>query len=172
MKAWLRAGRHDSIGEGLKAFRSVGLTPVLLGGEEADLVAAELAKAEVPVVLEPTLVRRAEGKELLVAAALRREGVRVAFASQGPGYSDRLPLLAAAAVRRGLSASDALRALTLDAAGVTEAPSGLGRLESGDRADCVVWSGDPFEPASRVLAVVVRGRLVHEWGDNLSGLGQ
>lgn len=172
VKAWLRAGRHDSIREGLGAFRSVGLKPVLLGGEEADVVAEELAEAEVPVVLQPTLARRADGEERLVAAALRRAGVSVAFGSQGLGNSDRLPLLAAAAVRGGLSASDALRALTLDAAAITEAPDGLGRLAAGDRADCVVWSGDPFEPASRVLAVVVRGRLVHEWGDDLSGLGQ
>ena len=80
----------------------------------------------------------------------------MAFGSQGLGNSDRLPLLAADAVRLGLSPSDALRALTLDAATVTGAPGGLGRLAVGDRADCVVYSGDPMEPASRVLAVVVR----------------
>jgi imidazolonepropionase-like amidohydrolase len=171
-KAIVRAGRHDSILDALKTFKGAGLTPVLLGGEEADLVAGELAKAKVSVILRPNLTRMHEGESVLVSAALRRAGVSVAFGSQGLGATDRLPLLAADAVRLGLSPSDALRALTVDAAAATGAAGGLGRLAVGDRADCVVYSGDPLEPASRVLAVVVRGRLVHQWGDDLSGLGQ
>jgi len=171
-KAIVRAGRHDSIRDALKAFGGVGVTPVLLGGEEADLVAGELAKAKVAVILRPNLTRVHEGETVLIAAALRQAGVRVAFGSQELGAADRLPLLAADAVRLGLSPSDALRALTLDAAATVGAAQGLGRLAVGDRADCVVYSGDPLEPASRVLAVVVRGRLVHQWGDDLSGLRQ
>jgi imidazolonepropionase-like amidohydrolase len=169
---WLRAGRADSIRAGLAALAKAGLKPVLLGGEEADLVASELAEKKVPVVLDPMLVRLEDGDRLLVAERLRRSGVAIAFASFGVGETDRLPLRAAQAVRLGLAPSEALRALTLAAGEVLGASEPLGRLAAGDRADCVVYSGDPFEPASRILAVVVRGRIVHEWGDDLSGLGQ
>ena len=36
----------------------------------------------------------------------------------------------------------------------------IGSLEKGKDADLVVFSGNPFEPMSRVLLVVCNGRVV------------
>lgn len=157
-RCWLRAGREDTILEALDVLKAAGITPVLAGAEEADLVAAELAGRGISVVLSPRTTRREDGRHVSVAAALRAAGVQVALGSFGWGGSDLLPLGACAAARDGLSPEDALAALTTTAAmtaGITDA----GRLEAGARADVVAWSGDPMEPASRVLAVIARGRL-------------
>jgi imidazolonepropionase-like amidohydrolase len=36
----------------------------------------------------------------------------------------------------------------------------VGSLEVGKDADLVLWSGPPFEPASRVIGVILGGALV------------
>lgn len=163
-RAYLRAGRADTILPALDAFKAVELTPVLVGGEEADVVAAALAERQVTVVLGPQVLRREAGSLVNVAAALRAEGVPVAFGSLGRGQPELLPLAASRAVRHGLAADDALAALTTTAAAAIGGDHGLGSLAPGARADLVVFDGDPLEPASRVLAVVVGGRILRAWG--------
>jgi imidazolonepropionase-like amidohydrolase len=166
-RCWLRAGRADTILEAVDVLKGAGITPVLAGGEEADLVAAELAKRGVSVVLSPRTTRREDGKFVSVAAALRAAGVQVALGSFGWGGSHLLPLSACAAARDGLSPEDALAALTTTAA-MTAGIADAGKLEAGARADVVAWSGDPMEPASRVLAVMARGKLVEPQREQVS----
>jgi imidazolonepropionase-like amidohydrolase len=171
-RAFLRAGRADSILAGLDALKESGVQQVVLvGGEEADLVSSELASRKVAVVLGPGALRRHEGRVLNVAAELREAGVSVAFGSFAPGGAPLLALQAASAVRDGLSAQDARAAVTYSAVEAAGGPERLGRLARGDRADFVVFSGDPFEPTSRVLLVVVRGRMAWEEGQDASGFG-
>ena len=67
---------------------------------------------------------------------------------------------AAYAVRYGLSPQDALQALTLWPAEAFHLDERIGSLEKGKDADLVIFSGNPFEPMSRVLLVVCNGRVV------------
>ena len=73
-----------------------------------------------------------------------------------------LPLHVAYAVRYGLSPADALAALTLWPAKAFKLDDRIGSLEKGKDADFVVFSGDPFEPQSRVLLVVCNGTVVKD----------
>ena len=145
---------------------------MLVGGEEADLVSAKLREKDIVVVLGPSVLRHGPDGTVNVAAELRAAGVPVAFGSMGFGNAEGLPLAVARAVREGLSPGDALAGLTSTAARVAGAEKQVGVLLPGRRADLAVFSGDPFEPTSRVLAVAVRGELVYRWGDDMSGLGQ
>jgi len=36
----------------------------------------------------------------------------------------------------------------------------VGSIEAGKDADLVLWSGKPFEPSSRVIGVLLEGKLV------------
>ena len=67
---------------------------------------------------------------------------------------------AAKAVKDGLPADAAVRALTLDAARIAGAADRLGSLEKGKIANVIVTSGDLFEDNTRVVHIFVDGRKV------------
>ena len=60
----------------------------------------------------------------------------------------------------GLPWDAALRAVTLGAAEALGVSDRVGSLQAGRDGNVVVWSGDPFEPSSRVQAVMLNGKFV------------
>ena len=57
----------------------------------------------------------------------------------------------------GLPWAEALRAVTLAPAEVFGLAGRIGSLQAGRDANVVVWSGDPFEFATRAERVFIRG---------------
>jgi imidazolonepropionase-like amidohydrolase len=134
----------------------------LLHAREAGPVAADVARrGGVSAVLGPYRFSDPD-RVLSGAAALRRAGVRIAFASDFPrSGTDALRLTAALAVRSGLDRADAFRALTQDAAAILGVGDRVGTIEAGKDADLVLWDGDPLLPASAPLCVWVEGVEVY-----------
>lgn len=135
------------------------------GGAEAWQVAEELARAQIPVILDPlsNLPDRFErlSARLDNAVLLRDAGVRIAIAPQ-PGTVDahqaRLALqLAGNAVANGLDWADAFAAITTGPAAIFGVGDRLGRLDRGYLADVVIWDGDPLEVMSAPTAVFIAG---------------
>lgn len=94
--------------------------------------------------------------------ALTAGGVPTAFALGGSEASpEQIRLSAALAVQAGADAAAVWRALTIDAARVAGIEDRVGLLERGRDADFVLWSGDPLDLRSRVVAVYVDGNLAH-----------
>jgi imidazolonepropionase-like amidohydrolase len=60
-------------------------------------------------------------------------------------------------VRNGLPRDAAWRALTVGAAQILGVADRVGRIDKGADADIVLWSGDPLDLGSRVVAVYVDG---------------
>lgn len=138
---------------------------VIHGGAEAWQVADELARANIPVILDPLsdLPDRFErlSARLDNAALLQRAGVRIAIAPQ-PGSVDahqaRLALqLAGNAVANGLPWDAAFAAVSRGPAEIFGVGDQLGRLERNYRADVVIWDGDPLEVTAAPTAVFVDG---------------
>jgi imidazolonepropionase-like amidohydrolase len=143
-----------------------GLRFAIHGGAEAWEVAGDLARAEIPVILDPlsNLPDRFErlSARLDNAALLSAAGVRIAIAPQ-PGTVDahqaRLALqLAGNAVANGLSWDAAFAAVTRGPAEIFGVGRELGQLQRGYLADVVIWDGDPLEVMSAPSAVFVEGR--------------
>jgi imidazolonepropionase-like amidohydrolase len=92
---------------------------------------------------------------------LRRAGVDVALIGTGSdpdAYNVRnIKQEAGNAVAYGMTWDDALRAMTLTPAELFGIADRYGSLQPGRVANVVVWSGDPFEFATRVEHVFVRG---------------
>jgi imidazolonepropionase-like amidohydrolase len=61
------------------------------------------------------------------------------------------------AVANGMTWDDALRAITQAPAQIFGVDDRIGTLAVGREANLVVWSGDPFEFATRAEAVIIRG---------------
>lgn len=63
-------------------------------------------------------------------------------------------------IASGLDRDAALAAVTLEAARALGLDERLGSLEEGKDANMVFWNGDPFEPSTRIEAVMLEGRFV------------
>jgi imidazolonepropionase-like amidohydrolase len=133
------------------------------GAAEAWRVAAELAQAEVPVLLDPLddLPQSfdAIGATLENAARLERAGVRIAFSFNDPQPHNirKLRQGAGIAVAHGLPFEAALAALTRTPAEIFGVGDRNGSIERGRPADLVLWSGDPLEVTTLADAVFIQG---------------
>jgi hypothetical protein len=141
-----------------------GIKPVILGGDEAWLVAKELAKANVPVILNPLndlpmdFDRLASSLEN--AARLQRAGVRIAFSNGDTAQARLVRQLAGNAVAHGLPWESALAAITSTPADIFGLGATHGRIAVGQAADLVLWSGDPLEVSTLAEKVWIAGRPV------------
>ncbi len=158
--ALVDAGRADEIEAALGVFAEFGLPVVLFGAEEGWRIAADLAAKRVGVVVPAEFVRRVETEEVNLPDRLARAGVPVAFRTEAEGGTRDLPLAPFAAVARGMDPGEALRAVTIHPARLYKIDDRVGSLEAGRDGDLVVWTGDPFDPSSRILAVVADGEVL------------
>lgn len=146
------------------------LKPILLGAREGWLVAAEIAAAKVPVITMP-LFDNPNSFEALASTRnnvgrLVRAGVLVGLgiteqdasfqARNLPNYAGNMVAQAKVPSGVGLTWAEALRS-------VTSAPAAIfgmgdtGTLAAGERADVVVWDGDPLELTSAPTAIFIDG---------------
>lgn len=156
--------RAADIRQAIAFARRNGLKPVIVGGSEGWLVAKELARADVPVLLDPLENLPGDfdhlGARLDNAALLERAGVRIAF-SEGDGHlAGRVRQLAGNAVAHGLPWPAALAALTANPAQIFGMGTVRGRIAPGQVADLVLWSGDPLEVTALAQQVWIAGRPI------------
>ncbi len=129
--------------------------------EDAREIAAELAKAGAPVIAGPYDLS-ASPRTASAAGIFEKAGAKVAVAGGLPWQAaDGLRLSAAVAVRNGMSPDAARRAITSVPAEILGLSGRIGSIAKGARADLVVFSGDPLDLRSRVIAVYVGGVRVY-----------
>jgi hypothetical protein len=145
--------------------REEKLNAAIRGGAEAWRVAAELAAANIPVILDPldNLPDSFDkvGATLENAARLRAAGVRVAVSLRDTDIDDAGKTRQAAgnAVAHGMPRLDGLAAVTRVPAEIFGVADRFGSIERGKPADLVLWSGDPLEVSSLPDLVVAGGRV-------------
>lgn len=142
-----------------------GMKPVIAGGAEAWVVADELAREKVPVLLDAleNLPYNFDdiGSRLDNAALLEKAGVRIAFTQFNESHNARkIRQLAGNAVAHGLPKEAAIAALTVQPAEIFGLAGERGRIARGQVADLVLWSGDPLEVTSAADQVWIGGRAV------------
>jgi hypothetical protein len=142
-----------------------GMKPVIAGGAEAWVVADELAREKVPVLLDALenlpYTFDGIGARLDNAALLNRAGVRIAFTQFNESHNARkVRQLAGNAVAHGLPKDAALAALTVQPAEIFGLAGDRGRIARGQVADLVLWNGDPLEVTSAADQVWIAGKPV------------
>lgn len=150
--------------------RYPALRPVLVGAREAWLVAAQIARAGVPVITH-SLYDLPDDFEGLAASRnnaghLQAAGVTVVLGPLGgvggttpvnlPGYAGNAVGQGTVPGGKGLTKAQALASITANPARVLGLAD-TGTLEVGKRADIVLWDGDPLELMSSPLAVWIDG---------------
>jgi hypothetical protein len=173
LKRYLGGGRVAFFVERASDIRRVvryakdhGMKPVIVGGTEAWLVARELAAADVPVVLNtledlPNDFDRL-GARLDNAKLLNEAGVRIAFSNTWAETHNirKNRQLAGVAVANGLPWDAGLAAVTSGPAEIFGIGKDHGRIEKGQSADLVLWSGDPLEVTTVAEQVWIAGSAV------------
>lgn len=141
-----------------------GMKPVIHGGSEAWLVARELARAQVPVILDPLknlpIGFNDVGARLDNAARLHRAGVRIAFSPGDIHNSRKIRQLAGNAVAHGLPWDAALAAVTATPAEIFGMGATRGRIAVGQVADLVLWNADPLDVIAMAQQVWIAGRAI------------
>lgn len=137
--------------------QTYGLRLAVKHTDDAHLVAESLTGKLAGVIVGP-LDFSASPRTARAAGLLEAQKIPVAIAGGLPqAPPDSLRIGAAVAARAGLSAEAARRAITLVPAELLGVADTIGSIESGKRGDLVVFSGDPLDLRSRVLAVYVGG---------------
>jgi len=157
------AKRRSDLENALRVAREFDLKIVIWGGAEGWMIAPELARAKVPVLMEPLAdVPRfdALNARLDNPTILSKAGVKVGVAQQDAAMFRDLRQAAGNEVRNGMSWDDALRSVTLSTAEAAGVADRYGSLDPGKVANVVVWSGDPLEFSSRVTHLYIRGKEI------------
>ncbi|HEV2365143.1 MAG TPA: amidohydrolase family protein [Caulobacteraceae bacterium] len=161
----IAAARESDIRQAAALSVDFGVTVIVLGGAEAWRAADLLAERQIAVVIDPFEDGPAGWDRLGArpdnAAILARAGVTIGLTAFSIHFSHNAGAVvregAGLAVANGLPWIAALRALTAAPAAIWGLADHYGRIEVGLEADLVIWDGDPLEPASAPMCVIVAG---------------
>jgi len=167
----VEANRKPEIESAVAYAMTRKLKIIIYGGFEAADCAALLIKQNIPVILPGTLrtpmhKHDAYDSPYTLPARLTKAGVKYCISAERPGYPGgatnlrNLPYHAARAVAYGLSADNALRAITLSAAEIIGVGDRIGSLSIGKDATLMIVDGDILETSSNVTQAWIQGRQV------------
>ncbi len=164
-KAHFHCHRADDILTAVRISKKYGLDPVLVHATEGHLIADLLAEDGVCAVVGPVIGDRSKpelaGLDIKTAGVLHRNGVKVAVCTDHPVVPVQyLPLNAALAVKGGLDRSEALRAITANAAEIAGISDRVGSIEPGKDADLQLYSADPLDILSSPDLVMINGEII------------
>jgi len=134
---------------------------------EGYLIKDILKKENIPVVVGPLLSFRS--KYELVNATIKNPGILVDAGITLAIMTDHhvipiqyLTLCVGVAVKNGLDQFEALKAITINAAKLTGIDDKVGSLKKGKHGDIAVFSGNPLEISTKVVATIINGKVVYE----------
>ena len=138
------------------------INAIFTGVEEGWRVAEELAEADIPVIVGPTLNVPDKDYDRFSRSydnpgLLKKAGVKVAIRTMEAENVRNLPYNAGFAAAYGMSKEDALKAITIVPAEIFNVDDKLGSLEKGKQATLFVADGDPFETKTEVKHVFIDG---------------
>lgn len=154
-KAVFHADSRAEILAAIAVCKPIGIEPVIAGAADAAECLDEIVAARASLLL-PSLSPEARDAQLQLPAQLERRGVAFCFV----GDAALLRSSAALAVQNGCSRKQALAAVTTTPASLFGLASTHGSLLRGCDADFAVWSGDPLDLTSRLIAVYGDGTLL------------
>jgi imidazolonepropionase-like amidohydrolase len=178
LPARLQAATADDILAALEIVDEFGIRLILDGGMEAWIVAQEIARRDVSLVITPREkqeprkdISGPSGSTMANAAILKKAGVKFAIVPQMPVFGlgamagrdlMALPMEAAFAVSGGLDEQTALEAITLTAAEILGVGDRVGSLQVGKDADIIILDGHPFHYRSFVEFTLIKGKMLYD----------
>ena len=136
------------------------LNLIIMGAQEAGLVADKIAKNNIPLIINPLNNIPESFDELAanieLAAYLENQGITLMFNAPRSHNFHLIRQGAGVAVANGMSYAGALRALTSTPVEVFNLGD-RGEIVAGKVADLIIWDADPLEPSSMPEKVFING---------------
>lgn len=161
------AHRADDIITAIRIAKEFDIRLTIEHCTEGHLIKDILLEEGVSAIVGPMLTDRSKvelrNMSIKTPGILSKAGVKTAIMTDHPCVPVQyLSLCAALAVREGMKEEDALKAITINAAELTEIDERVGSLEVGKDADVIIMDGHPLELRTRVVTTIINGRVVYE----------
>ncbi|MCL2009169.1 MAG: amidohydrolase [Synergistaceae bacterium] len=159
--------RLDDIQTAVRIAEEFNLNLTLEHCTEGHKIASWLAGKKVRAAIGPTMATKSKievrNKTWDTPRILWENGVRFCIISDHPVVPiEHLNVYASLAMRAGLPADEALKAITISAAEHLGIEDRVGSIEKGKDADIAVWDGEPLDSRSRVVKTFIDGELVYD----------
>lgn len=164
---FVHADDPRQIRQAMQLAKQYSVKLVIVGGRDSWRMAEELAANKVDVIYTepyglPTRTDEAYDQAFSTPGVLQKAGVRLALSLDGFWDTRNLVFAAGHVTSYGLTAEQALRALTLDAAKIAGVADRLGSIEVGKSASLVVSAGDIFDyRGHKIEQLLIDGREVN-----------
>lgn len=150
----------------IRIAKEFGVKMTLEHCTEGHLIVDKMAEAGFPCAVGPTLTHAGKievrNRSWETPGVLAAAGCLVSIITDAPVIPQQhLTLCAAMAVKAGMPAYEALKAITINPARHLGVEDRVGSLETGKDADIVVYSGSPLEVASVLELVLINGKKVN-----------
>jgi imidazolonepropionase-like amidohydrolase len=161
------AHRADDIMTAMRIAKEFDTKLTLEHCTEGHLIWEEILENNMVAVVGPSFGERSkfELKNLTfeTPGILAKNGVKIAIMTDHPVIPlHHLNLMASLAVKSGLDYTEALKAITINAAEILELDDRIGSIKEGKDADIVVWDNDPLDVQSKVLYTIVGGKVAYK----------
>ncbi|MHC4085270.1 MAG: amidohydrolase family protein [Planctomycetota bacterium] len=178
LPARFQAGSAADILDIVEIIDEFGMRVIIADAIEAWIVAEEIAKHDIRLIITPRdkrrpneLISAPSGSTLENAAILKKAGVKFAIVPTSPSFDTwgiagrdlmALPMEAAFAVSGGLDEQTALESITINAADIIGVADRVGSLQVGKDADIIILDGHPFHHKTFVELTIINGKILYE----------
>ena len=156
----MKANRASDLLKLIELKEKYNLNLIIMGAQEAGLVAERIAKSNIPLIINPINNIPGSFDELAsninLAGKLEKQGITLMFNAPRDHNYHLIRQGAGVAVAHGMSYAGAMKALTSSPVEVFGLGN-RGHLAQGKIADLIIWDADPLEPSSMPEKVFING---------------
>lgn len=166
-KLFITANTQKDIVAAVNFAKKHGITPIIVGGDEAYLLTSFLKSNHISVVVkQPHALPNNTDDDVNMpyknAALLNNAGVNVVLSIDGFWQQRNLPFMAGTASAWGMSKEDALKTITLNAAKAMGIDKTTGSLAIGKDATFFISAGDALDMiGNKVEEAFIQGRSIN-----------
>lgn len=159
----IHAHRSDDIFTAMRVAKEFGLKLAVVHCTDGCITAKYMKEENIPAMVGPTLMSSTKLETINLSfqtpVTVSEAGVKMAITTDHDVIPlEYLPVCAAVAVRNGLDAGEALKAITINAAEIAGIADRVGSLEVGKDADISIFTDHPFHYTSKTKAVFIDGK--------------
>ena len=157
----MKANRASDLLKLIELKEKYNLNLIIMGAQEAGLVAERIAKSNTPLIINPinNIPRSFDelASNINLAGKLEKQGITLMFNAPRDHNYHLIRQGAGVAVAHGMSYAGAMKALTSSPVEVFGLGN-RGHLAQGKIADLIIWDADPLEPSSMPEKVFINGK--------------
>lgn len=162
--------RTDDILTAIRIAKEFDLNMTLDHCSEGHIIAKEIKESGFPAILGPNLAFRnkleIQNADFKTSGVLAKAGVTIAIMTDHPvTLLQYLPIYAGLTAKIGLGITEALKAITINAATICGVGDRVGSLEVGKDADIAIFTGNPMEVFTETVYTIVNGEIVYQRDD-------